>query len=128
MQFHQVNNNAGDVNNAISAKGGVVQNVGGRGHSTTYNDGGQVADALKALRPLLGQVAEGQRAAVESALDKLIEASGKDIPVAQVAPAVETVAGASPTFLDRLRDIASKAGESIASSALVQALKAFFGL
>jgi hypothetical protein len=28
MQFNQVNNNKGDVNNAISEKGNVVQSVG----------------------------------------------------------------------------------------------------
>lgn len=128
MQFNQTNNNAGDVNNAISLKGGVVQNVGGRDHSTAYTDGGQIADALKALRPLLSQVAEDRRVAVEAALDKLIEAARKDIPVAQVAPAVEQVAGASPTLWERLKEIAGKVGADLASSALLQALKSYFGL
>ncbi len=30
MQFNQTNNNAGDVNNAISEKGNVVQTMGTR--------------------------------------------------------------------------------------------------
>jgi hypothetical protein len=35
MQFNQTNNNAGDVNNAISEKGNVVQNTGGHDNSTS---------------------------------------------------------------------------------------------
>jgi hypothetical protein len=101
------------------------------GSSATYNNNADLAEALKALKPLIGEVAAEQRQAVESALDKMVEATMKNVPVAQVAevkPAVEEVAKASPTLGTRLKEIGGKIGTSLASSAIFQAIKSCFGI
>jgi hypothetical protein len=98
------------------------------GSTATYNNNTDLAAALKALKPLIAEVASEQRQAVESALHQLVEATHKDIPVAQVAPALETVAKASPTLAQRLKDIGSKIGLSLMASSIFQAIKSYFGI
>jgi hypothetical protein len=121
-------------NNAMNFHGPVQgSNVAGPGASiadstAAYNTNADLAEALKALRPLISDVVEGQKDAVEKALAVLVEATHKDVPVAQVAQATETVAKASPTLGERLRDISGKIGLSLVASALVQGIKMGLGI
>lgn len=91
--------------------------------AATYTSNEDLAAALKAIKPLVQEVAENQREAVEAALHVLVEAAEKNIPVAQVAPAASTVANASPTLKSRLLDFAGRAASSAAGSAVVLAIK-----
>lgn len=118
MIFH------GNVQGAnIAGPGATVS-----GSTATYNSNTDLAEALKALKPLIGEVAAEQRLAVESALDSLVEATRKDIPVAMVAPAVEAVANASPTLLERLKDISMRLGVGLGCAGIVQAIKSHYGI
>jgi hypothetical protein len=120
---------------SVNIHGSNVQgsNVAGTGatisHSTaTYNSNAELAEALKALKPLVKDVAAEQRKAVDGALDRLVEAARKDIPVAMVAPDVKTVAEASPGLGDTLKDIGLRVGSSVTASGIFQAIKMYFGL
>jgi hypothetical protein len=96
--------------------------------SATYTTNAELAEALKGLKPLIREVTESQRDAVAVALDVLVEATQKAIPVAQVAQATDTLAKSSPSFTDRLKDITGKIGIGLLSSTLVQGIKAGLGI
>jgi hypothetical protein len=121
MNFH------GNVQGANIAGAGATIT----GSSATYNNNTDLAEALQALKPLLGTVAAEQRKAVEAAVDSLVEATLKNVPVAQIAqvqPAVDQVAGASPTIKAKLLEIGGRLGLSLAGSAIFQAIKMALGV
>lgn len=98
------------------------------GSTATYSNNAELAEALKALKPLVGTVAVEQRQAVEAALDVLIQATGKDANLEEVRSAVDTVAKASPPLAERLKDMVSRLGHSLTSSAIFQAIKSYFDI
>jgi hypothetical protein len=93
--------------------------------NVTFSSNAELAEALNALKPLLKDVAAEQRKAVEGALDRLVEATQKNIPVAQVAD-VETVVK-EPALRGRLKDIFAHPASHLAATAVLQALKSVFG-
>ncbi len=120
MNFH------GNVQGNIAGPGANIT-----GSTATYNDNADLVAALKALKPLIGEVAAEQRQAVSAALDAMVEATTKNVPVAQIAdvqPAVAQVAAASPTLKDRLAGIGGNLGLSLTGSAIFQAIKMVCGI
>ncbi len=101
------------------------------GSTATYNTNADLAAALKSLRPLMADIAEEQRQAVETALSAMVEATEKNVPVARLAevqPAVAQLVSASPTMRARLLEIGGKLGLSLTGSAVFQAIKTAFGI
>jgi hypothetical protein len=95
--------------------------------SATYNNGTELASALKALKPLVQEVGVNQKEAVEAALALLVEATHKEKQVAEVATALSKVAEASPTLKARLKEIGQKIGLQLVDSSLSLAFKSLFG-
>ena len=126
--FHHYDNSMnihGNIQGSNVAGGG--SNVSGS--TATFTTTGDLADALKALKPLVQGVVAEQRQAVEAALTALVSAAETDsVPQEQIASAAATVAAASPPLRDRLKEIAGKLGLNLASSGIVQGLKMAFGI
>ena len=97
--------------------------------TATFTTNADLADALKALKPLIQQVVENQREAVENALGVLVQAStDQSIALDTVKNAATVVATSSPTLGARLTDIAKKLGLSLTGSAIFQGIKMALGL
>jgi hypothetical protein len=99
------------------------------GSTASYDNGSDLASALKALKPLIHELTESQRATAEAALNALVSsAEGGPETSEQVGQAVEAVTKASPKLGERLKDIGGKIGASLASSAIFQAFKSYYGI
>lgn len=116
-----INGNVQGTN--LAGPGATISNS-----TATYNSNGDLAEALQALKPLVDVVATEQRRAVEAALDSLVEATRKDIPVAQIVPDIDAAAKASPAIAERLKDIGLRLGTGLTSAGIVQAIKMYFGI
>lgn len=121
MNFH------GNIQGSNVAAGGSSIS----GSSATYTNNAELADALKALKPLVQEVVENQREAVEAAIGLLVRAT-TDQTVStdevEVQKAAEIVAASSPALKERLTGIAQKIGQSLLGSSIFQGLKMALGL
>jgi hypothetical protein len=99
------------------------------GSSATYANNAELADALKALKPLIQEVVENQREAVEAAIALLVKAAtDQTVATADVQSAAETVAASSPALKERLTSIARKVGLSLLGSSIFQGIKMSLGV
>ena len=97
--------------------------------SATCTNHAELADALKALKPLIHEVVESQRESVEAALGLLVKATtDQTIAVDAVQKAADTVAASSPALKERLTGIAQKVGLSLLGSSIFQGIKMALGL
>lgn len=97
--------------------------------TATYSTAEDLAGALKALHPLVGEVAARDRIQVGAAVQVLIDAAhDKSIGAERVAEATRVIADKSPSMGQRLRELAGKVGISLVSSAIVQGIKSGLGL
>lgn len=121
---HSMNVQGGIHGSNIAVGSSTVTNS-----TATVETSADLAASLKALKPLLHEVAEGHRIAVEAAIERLIEsAEGKSVPPAELEAAAETVAKATPSFRERLLGLAGKLGTSLTGSAIFQAIKSAVGV
>jgi hypothetical protein len=97
--------------------------------SATYQTGADLAEAIRALTPLVGEITQPHRAVVEAALQTLADtAAGEPATPEQIAEAVRNVSEASPTLRERLKKIGGQVGTTIAGSAVTVAIKSLFGI
>jgi hypothetical protein len=123
MVFHHHDNSMNVYGNIqgsnLAAAGSTIS-----GSEASYTTNEELASALKALRPMVQDLAEGHREIVGKALHVLIEAThDASISREQVAEATGTIAAAAPTLAQKLKEIGGKISISVASAAIVQGLK-----
>jgi hypothetical protein len=99
------------------------------GSSATYTNREELANALKALKPLIREVLEPQREAVAKALDLLIQGTeDSSITEKQVVDAATTISANAPSLGARMKDIASGVTAELAKLAIVQWIKYATGI
>jgi len=108
----------------IAASGSTISDS-----SATYTNHEELAAALQALAPIVQEVSESERAAVDKALQLLVQAAAHDSTISseQVAEATKTLSTNSPTMAERLKGIAGKIGLSLVSSSIFLGIKTALG-
>lgn len=97
--------------------------------TATYTNNAELADALKTLKPLIHEVVENQREAVEASIGLLVKAAtDQTVTTPDIQKAAETVAASSPVLKKRLTDIAQKVGLSLLGSSIFQGIKMALGI
>ena len=109
-------------------------NVAGGGSSISqssaaYTNNSDLANALKALKPLIHEVGQKQQDAVTAALEVLVEATmDQNVDNNAIRTAAETIVAKSPTLKERLIGITQKVGSDLLNSSVVQGVKMALGL
>lgn len=89
--------------------------------------GAQLGEALQQLRPLLADIAESQRAAVQDALDLMIQAThDRSVSDEAVKQASATATAASPSMAQGIRRICESLGTNLAARAIYEYVRPLF--
>jgi len=115
----------GDLQGSNVATGGAKIT----GSSAGYNSTEELVEALNALTTLIHSTTKCHEDVVRGAIEVLIRAAGDpSVPATEVERAASVVASSSPTFKQRLGDIAGRLGISLTGAAIFQGIKTALGI
>jgi hypothetical protein len=115
----------GSVQGSVVATGGSMV----EGSPATFSTSADLATALKSLKPIIKDVAETQRDAVQGALDVMIRGAEDDgVTIEDATTATGVIAAGSPTLWGRIKEIGWKVSAELGSLVVVQAIKSAAGI